>query len=182
MPNRRSPRPHKALPMRCMFAAIPSSPRTGFASTRRRSAQIANRPCISIVCSRWGPDVLRAELPGLVPTFRRLRRQDFRGSKPADIPVEQPFKFDLVFNSTTAKALGLTIPKSFLVRVTEMIESSRVLWERVMDHYRPFLEKQMGHKHYGHVPRLGKIAIWQVSIAIACGLILYLAVWTKLIQ
>ena len=45
-----------------------------------------------------------------------------RGSKPADIPVEQPVKFDLVFNNVTAKALGLTIPESFLVRVTEMIE------------------------------------------------------------
>jgi ABC-type uncharacterized transport system substrate-binding protein len=45
-----------------------------------------------------------------------------RGSKPADIPVEQPLKFDLVFDNTTAKALGLTIPESFLVRVTEMIE------------------------------------------------------------
>ena len=45
-----------------------------------------------------------------------------RGSKPADIPVEQPLKFDLVFNNTTAKALGLTIPQSFWVRITEMIE------------------------------------------------------------
>jgi hypothetical protein len=51
-----------------------------------------------------------------------------------------------------------------------------------MDDDRPFLEKQMGHKPYGHVPRLGEIAIWLVSIAIACGLILYLAGWTKLIQ
>jgi len=51
-----------------------------------------------------------------------------------------------------------------------------------MDDDRPFLEKQMGHKPYGHVTRLGKIAIWLVSFAIACGLILYLAVWTKLIQ
>ena len=46
----------------------------------------------------------------------------------------------------------------------------------------PFLEKQMGHKTYGHVPRLGKIAIWLVLAAIACSLVLYLAVWTKLIQ
>ena len=45
-----------------------------------------------------------------------------RGSKPADLPIQQPVKFDLVFNNTTAKTLGLTIPGSFLVRVTEMIE------------------------------------------------------------
>ena len=51
-----------------------------------------------------------------------------------------------------------------------------------MDDDHPFLEKQMGHKPYGHVPRLGKIAIWLVLIAITCSLVLYLAVWAKLIQ
>jgi putative ABC transport system substrate-binding protein len=65
----------------------------------------------------YGPPL--DEMIGLVARFAASL---LRGTKPADLPVEQPTKFELVINLKTAKAMGLEVPPSLLLRADKLIE------------------------------------------------------------
>ncbi len=96
-----------------------------------RGKQIAEQALRSRMPTLFGlrPGVEAGGLLSYGTDFRELARRaaDYvdkilRGAKPADLPVEQPTKFELVINLKTAKALGLTIPPSLLARADEVIQ------------------------------------------------------------
>jgi len=95
---------------------------------RAQIAGLANKNVLpTIYLYREGPDAggLMSYGTSLTDNWRRAARyvdKIFKGIKPADLPVEQPTKFELVINLKTAKTLGLTIPPSLLQRADEVIQ------------------------------------------------------------
>ena len=120
---------------RCMAAAV--TERVGavifagspmFVRHRQQIAELLKKdrlPGISVWRSFAEAGVLMAYGPSLSDEFRRAAAyvdKILKGTKPADLPVEQPTKFELVINLKTAKALRLTIPPSLLARADQIIE------------------------------------------------------------
>ncbi|MHB8268809.1 ABC transporter substrate-binding protein [Bradyrhizobium sp.] len=103
---------------------VPSGP-LAFSNRARidASARDARLPLITVV--RGYEESLLSYGPSYTELFRRAADyvdKILRGAKPGDLPIEQPTKFELIVSLKTARAVGLTIPETFLVRADEVIE------------------------------------------------------------
>ena len=113
---------------RARAGALTALPSAMFVSERRRLVGLAatNRlPAVYNAREFVDAGGLMSYGPNVADMFRRAATyvdKILKGTKPADLPVEQPTKFELVINLKTAKALGLTIPQSVLARADEVVE------------------------------------------------------------
>ena len=114
--------------VRTRASALLLIPDTMFNRERRRIAELATTNRLPVVY-HWRAYVDAGGLMSYGPNLNDLHRRAaifidkiLKGAKPADLPVEQPTKFELVINLKTAKALGLTIPPSVLGRADQVIE------------------------------------------------------------
>jgi putative ABC transport system substrate-binding protein len=108
--------------------AVITIPSAFFATHRVRVADLALKsrlPAVSIETGFAEAGGLMSYGPNIPDSHRRAATyvdKIIKGAKPADLPVEQPTKFELVINMKTAKALGLTIPQSILLRADQVIQ------------------------------------------------------------
>jgi putative tryptophan/tyrosine transport system substrate-binding protein len=113
---------------RVRAGALTMLPSLMFLNERRRLVDLAAKhrlPAVYTVREYVDAGGLMAYAPNLADVFRRAATyvdKILKGAKPADLPVEQPTKFELLINLKTAKALGLTIPPSVLGRADEVIQ------------------------------------------------------------
>jgi putative ABC transport system substrate-binding protein len=116
----------KAMPWRAEALMVVSSRLMNV--NRDRILEFASRHRIPLV-SGWGPWVASGALMGYGPDLNVLVRRIpsyvdkiVKGARPAELPIEQPTKFELIVNLKTARALGVTIPPSLLLRADRVIE------------------------------------------------------------
>ena len=108
--------------------AVVVVPDPGYLSERTKLQELMQTTRLPVAYG-WREHVVAGGLlcyaADLAATFRHAAKyvdKILKGAKPADLPVEQPTKFDLVINLKTAKALGITIPQSLLLRADEVIQ------------------------------------------------------------